>query len=236
MKLQAGAIGMIVSLFLLSSVYAEPGVDPQVSPQEGVDQQQGSGAAPDAQGKSPQGSSDMGGALPGGAMHEGASSPEKGKQAGWPSVSGVQQLQQKLKDQGFEAGPVDGKFGPKTKEALRKFQEKNGIKPSGEADEQTLAALGIQGGASGQDRSPQGDMGGGQPGPEVQFPEQPGEMGGGSPLDAGIQNPDQGSNPGVQPHSDVEGSDPPSADSGSSPSGGNIQPLDQPSEESARQQ
>ncbi len=218
MKLTAGTIGMIVSMFLLSSVYAEPGVDPQVSPQEGVDQQQGSGAAPDAQGKSPQGSSDMGGALPGGAMHEGASSPEKGKQAGWPSVSGVQQLQQKLKDQGFEAGPVDGKFGPTTKEALRKFQEKNGIKPSGEADEQTLAALGIQGGASGQDRSPQGDMGGG------------------SPPDAGIQNPDQGSNPGVQPDSDVEGSDPPSADSGSSQSGGNIQPLDQPSEKSARQQ
>lgn len=42
----------------------------------------------------------------------------------------VKLLQQKLKDLGFLAEEPDGKYGPKTQEAVRKFQEKYEIKPT----------------------------------------------------------------------------------------------------------
>ena len=54
----------------------------------------------------------------------------------------ILQLQQVLQDKGFEPGAPDGIFGPRTKEALRDFQDRFGIKVSGEFDNQTLYALG----------------------------------------------------------------------------------------------
>lgn len=59
------------------------------------------------------------------------------------SSSEVKSIQEKLKSEGFHAGPADGKFGPETKAALEKFQKKNGLNTTGEPDQQTLAALGI---------------------------------------------------------------------------------------------
>jgi len=53
----------------------------------------------------------------------------------------VQEIQSKLKEQGYEVGQVDGKFGPATKQALREFQADKGINSSGQPDAQTLAAL-----------------------------------------------------------------------------------------------
>ena len=58
----------------------------------------------------------------------------------------VRNVQQALIDQGYQVGPVDGRMGPKTREALRDFQQKQGIQANGRLDEQTLAALGVQGG------------------------------------------------------------------------------------------
>lgn len=72
------------------------------------------------------------------------------KGSGATGSSSIKQVQQKLNDQGYDAGPVDGKSGPKTKEALRKFQQKEGIQPTGQVDQKTLAALGVQGQGSGQ--------------------------------------------------------------------------------------
>ena len=58
--------------------------------------------------------------------------------------SNISQVQQALNDKGFNPGPVDGKAGPKTKAALKQFQQSQGISASGKLDGQTLAALGVQ--------------------------------------------------------------------------------------------
>lgn len=67
----------------------------------------------------------------------------------------VSQLQQALNSQGYKAGPADGKWGSKTEQALRKFQQAQGMEATGQPDQQTLAALGL---------SPSGEAAGGQQG------------------------------------------------------------------------
>ena len=62
--------------------------------------------------------------------------------------SQVSQLQQALNDKGFNAGAVDGKMGPKTKSALKQFQQKQGLTASGQLDSQTVAALSINASSS----------------------------------------------------------------------------------------
>ncbi len=60
----------------------------------------------------------------------------------------VREIQQKLLDWGYYSGRVDGVYGSRTEEAVRYFQEKNGLSVDGKAGQQTLAALGISGGGS----------------------------------------------------------------------------------------
>src|SRR5262249_54831160 len=55
----------------------------------------------------------------------------------------VRQAQQKLKDSGDYTGEVDGKFGPKTAEAVKKFQQDNGLPQTGHLDQQTASKLGV---------------------------------------------------------------------------------------------
>ncbi len=55
----------------------------------------------------------------------------------------VKKVQQKLKNWGYYKGAVDGIFGAKTKEAVKYFQRKNGLKVDGIVGDKTLAALGI---------------------------------------------------------------------------------------------
>ena len=55
----------------------------------------------------------------------------------------VRAVQQKLKNWGYYTGSVDGIFGPKTEEAVRSFQKKNGLTVDGIVGSQTLAALGM---------------------------------------------------------------------------------------------
>jgi len=52
-------------------------------------------------------------------------------------------VQRKLHDHGFDAGPVNGDFGSKTQAALAQFQLANGLPASGMLDPQTLSALGV---------------------------------------------------------------------------------------------
>ncbi len=56
--------------------------------------------------------------------------------------SQVSQVQQALAAKGYDAGPADGQMGPKTKTALKQFQQSQGLQASGQLDNQTLAALG----------------------------------------------------------------------------------------------
>ena len=55
----------------------------------------------------------------------------------------IKQVQQKLHQQGFDAGPVNGDFGAKTQAALAQFQLSRVLPASGALDDQTLAELGV---------------------------------------------------------------------------------------------
>jgi len=55
----------------------------------------------------------------------------------------VMAMQQRLNEQGFFAGRVDGLWGPDTSAAVRSFQQKNSLPPTGRLDQGTLQALGI---------------------------------------------------------------------------------------------
>ncbi len=56
----------------------------------------------------------------------------------------VIQIQKKLKNWGYYNGEIDGIYGSKTKNAVEKFQQKNGLKVDGISGKKTLEALGIQ--------------------------------------------------------------------------------------------
>jgi peptidoglycan hydrolase-like protein with peptidoglycan-binding domain len=53
----------------------------------------------------------------------------------------IRMVQLTLKDSGFDPGPIDGILGPKTRDAIKKFQIKNDLEPTGEIDEQTINQL-----------------------------------------------------------------------------------------------
>ena len=53
----------------------------------------------------------------------------------------VRQIQAALKKAKFYSGIVDGKMGPKTKEAIKEFQKEYGLKPDGVAGTKTRLKL-----------------------------------------------------------------------------------------------
>lgn len=55
----------------------------------------------------------------------------------------VMGAQSRLAQQGYYRGPIDGAFGPGTVSALRTFQTRFALPPSGRLDMETLAALGL---------------------------------------------------------------------------------------------
>ena len=55
----------------------------------------------------------------------------------------IKRVQTKLRELGFDAGPVSGDFGEKTQAALAQFQLSRTIPASGQLDDITLAELGI---------------------------------------------------------------------------------------------
>ena len=57
----------------------------------------------------------------------------------------VKAIQKKLKAWGYYNGDVDGIYGSKTYNAVKKFQKKNNLKVDGIVGENTLKALGISG-------------------------------------------------------------------------------------------
>mgnify|MGYP003394283043 CR=1 FL=1 len=59
-----------------------------------------------------------------------------------PSLSvSVKSVQKALKSAGFYTGAIDGKGGPKTKEALKAFQRARGLKSDGVVGKKTWTAL-----------------------------------------------------------------------------------------------
>ncbi|MFH1768963.1 MAG: peptidoglycan-binding protein [Candidatus Omnitrophota bacterium] len=53
----------------------------------------------------------------------------------------VRKVQKALGDAGFNPGPIDGKLGPRTTKAIKKFQESMRIKPDGIVDPKTWINL-----------------------------------------------------------------------------------------------
>lgn len=53
----------------------------------------------------------------------------------------VVDLQRTLKSRGYYRGPVDGRFGPGSVEALERFRRERGLTPGGPLDRATLDAL-----------------------------------------------------------------------------------------------
>jgi DNA invertase Pin-like site-specific DNA recombinase len=53
----------------------------------------------------------------------------------------VAEVQRRLERRGYRPGPVDGRFGPRTRDAVQWFQVKHGLRRSGTVDARTLAVL-----------------------------------------------------------------------------------------------
>ena len=62
----------------------------------------------------------------------------------------VRQAQQALKDKGFDPGPIDGRYGPKTSDAVRRYQKQNNIVASGRLGGDTYESLGVKRDAPGE--------------------------------------------------------------------------------------
>lgn len=70
---------------------------------------------------------------------------EQNQQAMQRDPQTVRQIQQKLEDEGYRVGAIDGIWGPKTSSALKEFQQAQGLDADGKLSQSTLSALGIEG-------------------------------------------------------------------------------------------
>jgi peptidoglycan hydrolase-like protein with peptidoglycan-binding domain len=61
----------------------------------------------------------------------------------------VKQVQTALKTQGLYDGPIDGIYGPGTRNAVKKYQSQAGITQTGQLDQQTMQGLNRSGSGSG---------------------------------------------------------------------------------------
>ena len=68
--------------------------------------------------------------------------PEGGRHAA--ARARLRQVQERLQAAGFAPGPLDGRLGPHTRAALRRYQQRQGLRVTGSLDAQTLKALGIR--------------------------------------------------------------------------------------------
>ncbi len=103
----------------------------------------------------------IGDGRPGGGDSEGSGGDSQGGDSGEPAALGatggaptattgdlprerVRRVQERLAAAGFDPGPADGVAGPRTRAALRAFQEARGLDPTGEPDGPTLGELGAE--------------------------------------------------------------------------------------------
>lgn len=107
----------------------------------------GSGGYGSSQGMGSQGSSGVGSqgdqGLSGLGAVQGDSGISPSGQAG--SAGQIRQVQQKLSTMGYNPGNLNGELDAQTMEAIRNFQQSQGIQPSGQLDVPTLSALGVSG-------------------------------------------------------------------------------------------
>lgn len=56
----------------------------------------------------------------------------------------LKQAQAKLSSLGKDVGTPDGQMNSKTRQALTEYQQENGLQPTGQLDQQTVAALDLK--------------------------------------------------------------------------------------------
>lgn len=56
----------------------------------------------------------------------------------------VRKIQKKLYEKGYYPEPADGVWGPKTTNAIRKYQKMNGLTAHGMLDQKTLSHMGVE--------------------------------------------------------------------------------------------
>jgi peptidoglycan hydrolase-like protein with peptidoglycan-binding domain len=66
----------------------------------------------------------------------------------------IKQIQSNLQQDGLYSGNIDGIDGPETHQALRAYQQKNGLRVTGRLDQQTIASLLAAGNATGSSAPP----------------------------------------------------------------------------------
>ena len=71
-------------------------------------------------------------------------SPDTGAARGLNSTNPMQSIQEALKANGHDPGPIDGVMGRRTQDALRAYQAAQHLKVTGRIDEATAAKLGIR--------------------------------------------------------------------------------------------
>ena len=86
------------------------------------------------------------------------SSESLGRQTTQQSAQGpetVKRVQEALVMEGYDPGRVDGEFDRRTEQALKQAQQDMSLAPTGQLDQQTLAALGVSEAIPGEDSSEQ---------------------------------------------------------------------------------
>jgi hypothetical protein len=78
-----------------------------------------------------------------------ATGSDDGMRATKANTTQVRQVQEALKAQGHDPGPIDGVMGPQTQEALRAYQRSQNLTETGRLDAQTSEKLGVGGASSG---------------------------------------------------------------------------------------
>jgi peptidoglycan hydrolase-like protein with peptidoglycan-binding domain len=79
------------------------------------------------------------------ALHPEEAYPDPTEQPSADAYTGfISRVQQRLRELGFAAGPLNGDFGSKTQAALAQFQLSRAIPASGQLDDRTLAELGVK--------------------------------------------------------------------------------------------
>jgi peptidoglycan hydrolase-like protein with peptidoglycan-binding domain len=85
------------------------------------------------------------GAGPFTSLHPEAAIPDPTGRPSQGTYTGfITQVQQKLRELGFDAGPPNGDFAEKTQAALAQFQLSRTLPASGQLDDRTLAELGVE--------------------------------------------------------------------------------------------
>jgi len=111
-----------------------------------------------------------------GSHASGTRMEHQGRQATGPEQ--VKEAQKQLKEAGFDPGPIDGRLGEQTHQAIREFQKDSGLPQTGQLDEPTKELLMAQ-----------------------RMPQTPGRMepmpGSGSGRPMGSEPPSSGRDPGT---------------------------------------